>query len=65
MQQMAAEKPPGKMTSDMDMHMKESCVIEFLHAEKMAPTDNSGSSPVVQILTGAACRLLFVAGENA
>jgi len=51
--------------SDMGVCMEQRCVTEFLHAEKMAPTDNSGSSPVVQILTGAACRFLFVAGENA
>ena len=27
------------MASDMEVHMKQRCVIEFLHAEKLAPTD--------------------------
>jgi hypothetical protein len=34
MQQMTAE---GQ--SDMEVRMKQSCVIEFLHAEKIAPND--------------------------
>jgi len=69
---------------------------EFLHAEKMVPTDihqhllnisgeqrvdvstvrlwmvcfssrnsDSGSPPLVQIFTSAACRLLFITGKNA
>ena len=37
--QMAAEEQSDKMASDMEVHMKQRCVIEFLHAEKMAPTD--------------------------
>ena len=28
-----------KMASDMEVCVKESCVTEFLHEEKMAPTD--------------------------
>jgi len=28
-----------KMASDMEVHMKQRCVIEFLHAEKIAPND--------------------------
>jgi len=39
MQQMAAEGQSDKMTSDMEEHMKQRCVTEFLHVEKMAPTD--------------------------
>ena len=76
--------------------MKQKCVIEFLHAEAMAPTDihqhflnvygdqtvgvypvrwwmvhfssvsnDSGSPPLLQILTSMACRLLFIVGKNA
>ena len=36
---MAAEGQTDKMASDMEMHTKRRCIIEFLHAEKMAPTD--------------------------
>ena len=36
---MAAEGQSDKMASDMDTLMKQRCVIEFLHVEKIAPTD--------------------------
>ena len=36
---MAAEGQSDKMTSDMEVLMKQRCVIEFLHAEKIAPKD--------------------------
>ena len=36
---MAAEGQSDKMVSDMEAHVKEKCVTEFLHVEKMAPTD--------------------------
>jgi hypothetical protein len=36
---MAAEGQSGKMASDMEVRMKQRCVIEFLHAEKIAPND--------------------------
>ncbi|MFV1073149.1 hypothetical protein, partial [Klebsiella pneumoniae] len=76
--------------------MKQKCIIEFLHAEIIAPTDinscllniygdqtvdvstvrwwvvhfssgdsDSGSPPLVQMVTSTACRLTFVAVENA
>ena len=32
-QQMAAEGQPDKMTSDVEMHMKQRYVTEFLHGE--------------------------------
>ena len=35
--QMAAEGHPDTMASDMEVHMKQRCWIEFLHAEKMHP----------------------------
>jgi hypothetical protein len=38
-QQIAAEVQSGKMSSDMEVHTKEMCVTEFLHAEKTAPID--------------------------
>ena len=36
---MAAEGQSDRMVSDMEVHMKQRCGIEFLHAEKMAPID--------------------------
>jgi len=37
MQQMAAEGQSDKMAFDMDVHVKERCGIDFLHAEKKNP----------------------------
>jgi len=37
--QMTAEEQSDKMVSDMDVRMKQRCVIELLHAEKIAPND--------------------------
>ena len=39
MQHIAAEGQSDKMVSDMQVHMKQSCVTEFLHKEKMVHTD--------------------------
>jgi len=39
MRQMAAEGQSDKMASDMEVRMKQRCVIEFLHAERIAPID--------------------------
>jgi len=36
---MAAEGHSDRMSSDVEEQMKQRCVNEFLHAEKMAPTD--------------------------
>ena len=36
---MAAEGQSDRMVSHMEVHMKQRCVNEFLHVEKMAPTD--------------------------
>jgi hypothetical protein len=36
---MTAEEQSEKMASDMEVRMKQRCVIEFLHAEKIAPND--------------------------
>ena len=38
-QQMTAEGQSNKMASDMEVRMKQRCVIEFLHAEKIAAND--------------------------
>ena len=32
---MAADEKSDTMVSDMEVHMKQRCVIEILHAEKM------------------------------
>ena len=37
--QMRAERQSDKMASDMEVRMKQTCVAEFLHAEKIAPND--------------------------
>jgi hypothetical protein len=37
--QMTAEEQSDKMASGMEVRMKQRCVIEFLHAEKIAPND--------------------------
>ena len=36
---MAAGGQSDKMVSDMEMHQKQRCGIEFLHVKKMAPID--------------------------
>ena len=36
---MAAEGQSDRMVSDREVCMKQRCVTEFLHGEKMAPTD--------------------------
>ena len=36
---MATEGQNGKTVSDMEVLMKQRCILEFLHMEKMAPTD--------------------------
>ena len=38
MQQMAAEGQSDRMVSDMGVHLKQRCRIEFLHVEEIAPT---------------------------
>ena len=37
--QMAAEEQSDKIVSDMEVHMKQRCVIEFLQMEKNSSTD--------------------------
>jgi len=39
-QQITAEELSDKMISDVEEHVKKRCVIELLHAEKLAPIDN-------------------------
>jgi len=39
--QMAEEGHSDKKASGLEIRMKHRCVIEFLHAEKMAPNDTS------------------------
>jgi len=36
---MTAVRQSDKMASDMEVCMKQRCVIEFLHAKKIAPND--------------------------
>ena len=36
---MAAVRQSDRMASDMEVRMEQRCDTEFLHAEKMAPTD--------------------------
>jgi len=44
---MTAEGQSDKMASDVEVRMKHRCVIEFLHAEKIAPNDIHGRLPNV------------------
>jgi hypothetical protein len=37
--QMTAEGQADKMAADMEVRMKQRCVIEFHHTEKIAPND--------------------------
>ena len=39
MWRMAAEVQSDTVTSDMEVHMKQRCVTEFLYAEETEPTD--------------------------
>jgi len=39
MWQLAAEGQCDKLVSDVEVNMKQRCVIEFLHEEEVAPTD--------------------------
>ena len=36
---MAAEGQSDRMAPDMEVYMKQRCVTEFLHVEKIAPID--------------------------
>jgi len=36
---MAAEGQSDRMVSDVEAHVKQTCVIEFFSTEKMAPSD--------------------------
>ena len=38
-QHMEADRQSDKMMSDMEACMKQRCVTEFLHTERIAPTD--------------------------
>ena len=93
--QMAAEGQSDKMSSVMEVSMKQRCEIDFLLVEKMAHIDlhqhllningdqrkdvstvrqwvvcfsssdcDSGATPLAQMFTSVARRLLFIAGEN-
>lgn len=76
---MAAERQSDILVPDMKLHMKQRCVTEFLHVEKMAASDIhqhsdgwcisaviDGESPLlVQIFKSAVCKVLFTAGKKA
>lgn len=36
---MAVEGQYNRMVFDMEVQVKQTCITEFLHAEKIAPTD--------------------------
>lgn len=38
-QQMAAEEQPDNMSSDAEVRMKQRCVVEFFHKEKVSSAD--------------------------
>jgi len=47
-QQMAAEGLSDGIVSDMEVHMKQSCVTEFLHVEKIVHINNHRWLPNIQ-----------------
>ena len=82
---MAAEEQAVKIAYDMEVHMKQRCVIEILYMEKnvlltfidtcwrimeikqrmWAKWGIGGSPSPVWIFMSVACRVLFIASENA
>ena len=44
MWQMAAEVQSDKMLSDMEIHMKQTCAVEFFRVDKVTPIDTQHSS---------------------
>ena len=67
---MAAEGQSDRMASDMDVHMKQKCVNEFLHAETMAPTDiywyllNTDGDQTVDVSTVRWWVVCFSSGDS-
>jgi len=65
-----AEGQPHKMASDMEVRMKQRCVIEFLHAEKIAPNDihqrllNVYGDQTVDVSTVRRWAACFSSGES-
>jgi len=70
MQQMTIEGQSDKMASDMEVRMKQRCVIEFLHVEKIAPNDiyrrllNVYRDQTVDVSTVKLCMVHFSSGNS-
>ena len=68
--QMAAEGQSDKMASDKEVHMKQRCVIKFLHEEKIAPTDihqcllNVSGDETVNVSTVSRWVVWFSSGDG-
>ncbi|XP_040556984.1 serine/threonine-protein kinase VRK1 isoform X1 [Gallus gallus] len=69
-QKMAAEGQSDIMASDMEARMKQRCIIEFLHAEKIAPIDihrrllNVYGDQTVDVSTVRRWVVRFSSGDN-
>jgi hypothetical protein len=64
------DEQSGRMASDMEVHIKQRCIIEFLHAEKNAPADNRRRSlniygdQTVDVSTVRWCTVNFSSGDS-
>jgi len=67
---MTAEGQSDKMASDMEVRMKQRCVIEFLHADKIAPNDihwcllNIYGDQTVDVSSARRCMVHFSSGDS-
>ena len=67
---MAAEGQSDRMMSDIEVRLKQRCVIEFLHVEKMAPIDihrhllNVHGDQTVDVNTVRQRAVCFSSGDN-
>ena len=67
---MAAEGQSDKMVSDVEAGMKQTCVTEFLHVEKVAPIDihqhllNVSGDQIVDVSTVRLWVVCFSSGNS-
>ena len=54
---MTAEGQSDKLASDMEVRMKQRCVIEFLHAENIAPNEIGCNALEAMVATLEYCKV--------
>ena len=70
MQQVTEERQSDKIAFDMDVHMKQKCVTEFLHMEKIVSIDihqcllKVYGDQTVHVSTGGCEVVRFSIGDN-